>query len=196
MTQNRLRLVNDRELVVGAVLGSMEAYDELVRRYRGGVLLVATQALGCERAEDVAQEVFLHAFRELPQLRDPDKFPAWLHTIARNRARRIAKRDCRNTPTDITLLDNLITEQSQEIAPNPADEVMRAEACATIRAFLNDLAPELQSVLYLYYYEQWPAARIAEFLSLSLTTVKWRLHTGRQQLGRRLSRLTEEMENV
>lgn len=196
MTQNRLRLVNDRELVVGAVLGSMEAYDELVRRYRGGVLLIATQVLGCERAEDVTQEVFLHAFRELPQLRDPEKFPAWLHTIARHRARRIAKRDCRSMPVDMTQMDTLITKHSQEIAPNPADEVMRAEACATIRALLQELSPELQAVLYLYYYEQWPTARIAEFLSLTLTTVKWRLHAGRQQLGRQLSRLTEEREHV
>src|ERR1051326_3962070 len=80
--QNRLQGLSDAEVAEVAQLGSLEAYDELVRRFRGAVLMVARQLLDSRQAaEDVAQEAFLLAFEGLAQLQDPAKFPSWLYAI-------------------------------------------------------------------------------------------------------------------
>src|SRR5207253_4867108 len=95
-TQNRFQCLDDAAVVEIAQMGSLAAYDELVRRFRGAVLLVVGQIVSSrEGAEDVAQEVFLLAFGGLSQLQSPAKFPAWLYAIARHRARRVARREGR-----------------------------------------------------------------------------------------------------
>ncbi|HZO87444.1 MAG TPA: sigma-70 family RNA polymerase sigma factor [Chthonomonadaceae bacterium] len=191
--QQRLQYLSDRELVGIARLGSLEAYDELVGRFRGAVLFVAEQILGSrEMAQDVAQEAFLLAFRSLPQLQDPAKFASWLYAITRHRARRVATREGHNEAVEASSLERLMTAQGGERAASPLEAVLRSESQASVCALLDELAPELQIVLHLFYYEQWPAVRIAEFLSLPLTTVKWRLRSGREQLRRRLVESLEE----
>ena len=191
--RRRFQFIEDRELVEIAQLGSREACDELVCRFRGAVLLVARQNLNSvEEAQDVAQEAFLCAFRALPQLADPAKFAGWLYAITRNRARRVGLRERRNEPTEDMQLERLMAVYSDVGTADPLDAVLRAETDAAVRALLCDLPPEIRMVLQLYYYEQWQTTRIAEFLSLPLTTVKWRLHAGRTRLSRHLTALLEE----
>src|SRR5436190_22696188 len=104
------------ELVLGALLGDLGAFDELVRRYRGGVIAVAEQVLGSrEAALDVAQEAFLLAFKALPQLEAPTHFAGWLCAIARHRARRVGARSGRLVPSELSELDRLLIEQSEEL---------------------------------------------------------------------------------
>jgi len=191
--RRRFRFIEDRELVEIAQLGSMEACDELVWRFRGAVLLAARQVLNSpEAAQDVAQEAFLCAFRGLAQLADPEKFAGWLYAITRNRARRVSLRERRSEPTEDLHLERLMDAYRDEPTADPLDAVLRAETEAAIRELLCDLPPEIRIVVQLYYYEQWPTLRIAKFLSLPLTTIKWRLHAGRTRLSRHLTLLLEE----
>ena len=190
--QGRFRFVEERELVAIAQLGSAEACEELICRFRNAAVIVAQQIVGTnEAAQDVAQEALICALRALPQLEDPAKFGAWLCTITRNRARRVASRECRHNPTEDGQLERLMTTHVGHQS-DPLDAVLLSETQRTVRMVLCDLPPEMQVVLQLYYYEQWPVARISEFLSLPVTTVKWRLHAGRTRLSRRLSVLLEE----
>jgi len=194
--QRRFQFIAERELVEIAQLGSTEACDELVYRFRGAVLLVAQQVLRSpEVAQDVAQEAFLCAFSALHQLEDPAKFAGWLYAITRNRARRVVTRERRSEATEDSQLERLMTAYVGQHA-DPLDEVLLTEMQAAVRSVLCDLPPEMQIVLQLFYYEQWTATRIAEFLSLPLTTVKWRLHAGRTRLYRHLSALLEENSDV
>src|SRR5438270_13235994 len=128
------------ELVMAALLGDLEAFDALVRRFRGAIIIVAEEMSNCrEQAEDVAQEVFLLAFKALPQLQDPAKFSSWLYAIARHRARRVSMQASRMPPTESTVLDRLILANSQEIGVHPAEEcISRAE-----RAYVPELLAEL-----------------------------------------------------
>lgn len=195
--QRRFQFISDPELVDIARMGSLEACDELVSRFRGAVLLVAEQMLRSrEAAQDVAQEAFLLAFRALHQLQDSAKFAGWLCAITRHRARRVAARESRSEAAESSELERLATGQNESHEPGPLEQALREEKRAAVRAVLADLPEEIQSVLFLFYYEQWPALRIAEFLSLPLSTIKWRLRAGRQQLRRRLDTLLEEKPDV
>ena len=66
----------DEILVVAAMVGDLGAFDTLAMRYRHGVVRAAQAIVGREDDEDVAQEVLLLAFKALPSLEDPAKFPA------------------------------------------------------------------------------------------------------------------------
>lgn len=75
----------DEVLVVAAILGDFDAFDDLVSRYRAAVVRAAQAIVGREDAEDVAQDALLLAFKALPSIEDPGKFAAWLSA---NRASR------------------------------------------------------------------------------------------------------------
>src|SRR5918995_1233462 len=78
----------DELLVVAAILGNLEAFEQLVVRYRPAVVRLAKTIVGSDDAEDVAQESLLLAFKALPSIEEPRKFPAWLSAITRHRALR------------------------------------------------------------------------------------------------------------
>lgn len=177
-----LRWADDGQLVRRARDGCRAAFDELVRRYRVGVSLTARQIVGdAGRAEDVAQEALLIALRALPTLADPTRFGSWLGAITRHRARRVARQESRFVPLEPAHLDHMQ-------APRTADTDDLADALA-------GLGEEYQAVLRLRYWEEWSVAQIAAFLSLPITTIKWRLHYARELLRRRLSRHEGEKED-
>ncbi|HZO91932.1 MAG TPA: sigma-70 family RNA polymerase sigma factor [Chthonomonadaceae bacterium] len=183
---------SDEELVLGALLGNLKAFDALVRRFRGAVVFVAQQALGSrEMAEDIAQEAFLLAYKALPQLQDPSKFAGWLYAITRNRAQRVRAREQRSEPVEASQLDCLILAHSPALVAHPAEECEQNSERAFLAKALEQLPSDYQIALRLRYYEEWPVARIAEFLMLSTTTVKWRLHYGRELLRRQLTQSRE-----
>ena len=177
--ETRLGQADDGQLVCWARGGCRMAFDELARRYRAGVYLTARQIVGdAGRAEDVAQEALLIAFRALPTLAAPARFGAWLGAIARHRARRVACQESRFVPLEPAHLDHL------QAASAPASEEL-ADAFGALGA-------DYQTVLRLRYWEEWSIGQIASFLSLPITTIKWRLHYGREVLRRRLSRPGKE----
>ncbi len=193
MRKGRIPEVDDEALVLLALLGDLPAYDELVRRYRGAVLAVAQHELRSrELAEDAAQDALLLAFKALPQLEHPSQFAAWLGAITRHRARRMAQRASRDEPTEASELDQLILAHSEELGRSPVEDLERRFRIRSIAAALEQVPAEYQTVLRLRYFEEWPVAQIADFLSLPVTTVKWRLHQGRRAVRRQLEQATEE----
>jgi RNA polymerase sigma-70 factor (ECF subfamily) len=75
----------DRELVRAAAAGSREAFDELVRRHQAAMLTLARVLTGgrCD-ADDLAQDVFVRAWRSLRGFRGDSTFRTWLHRVAVN----------------------------------------------------------------------------------------------------------------
>src|ERR1700722_1007712 len=198
---NRLSTIADTDLVRIAQVGSQEACNELVRRFRGAATMVARQIVRSEQsAEDVAQDALINAIQALPRLQEPEKFPGWLYAITRHRAQYVAIREARNVVTGDEDLDRMREHSSSDdetyLQDDPLDLLLIRERQEAVRTVLRDLAPDIQRVIYLFYYEQWTAVQIAAFLSLPLTTIKWRLHTGRRQVSSRISELLEEVYDV
>src|SRR5690242_18546902 len=99
----------DELLVIAAVLGNLEAFEQLVVRYRPAVVRLARTIVGADDAEDVAQDSLLLAFKALPTIEEPRKFAAWLSAITRNRALRFSQSESaklsKRVPLDEALLE-------------------------------------------------------------------------------------------
>jgi RNA polymerase sigma-70 factor (ECF subfamily) len=176
---------SDAELVVAAVYGEIAAFDVLVLRYRPGVLAtIARQVSQRGIAEDICQESFLLAFKALPQLSDASRFGAWLHAIARRQAIRTGRGEARAAHSP---LDELILAHSEVLGQSGWETLEQKEQQAWVREAVAQLPEEFQIVLRLRYWGEMPLERIAAYLSLPLTTVKWRLHRARALMRERLT---------
>ena len=177
----------DAELVVAALAGNTQAFDVLVNRYRRAMLTVAQQIVrNPTDAEDVVQDALLRAFESLPQLSDLNRFGAWLHSITRNRALRHYRNMGRYQPQED--MEPYLNRASDTSAEDPANVVEAESAQESVRDAIKDLQPDYQVVIELYYWAEMPQKRMAEFLSLPLTTVKWRLRKAKEQLKTILER--------
>ena len=182
MSHNQeLTEANDAELVVAALAGNTQAFDVLVTRYRRAMLTIAQQIVrNPTDAEDVVQDALLRAFEALPQLSDLNRFGAWLHSITRNRALRYYKNASRYQPQED--MEPHLNRVADTSAADPAHIVERELTQQGIRDAIQELPTDYQAVIELFYWAEMPQKRMAEFLSLPLTTVKWRLHKAKELL--------------
>lgn len=172
---------DDAELVVATLAGNTRAFDVLVLRYRRAMLTVAQQIVKKpEDAEDVVQDSLLRAFESLPQLTDLNRFGAWLHSITRNRALRFYKNTRRYQPQED--MEPYLHRNADMSATDPARIVERELTQQAIRDAVQELPEEFRIVIELYYWAEMPQKRMAEFLSIPLTTVKWRLRRAKDRL--------------
>lgn len=181
MNPDELKDAEDAELIVAVLADNHKAFDELVYRYQRGMLSVAQQVVRNPiEAEDIVQDAFLLAFEALPQLDNLNRFGSWLYSITRNRALRFMKRSSR-----IQLHEDVDAELHIEADPtstDPAQIVEQESIHEDVREAIDSLPSDFKEVITLYYWADMPQKRIAETLSLPLTTVKWRLHKGKDLL--------------
>ncbi|HEY7545388.1 MAG TPA: RNA polymerase sigma factor [Blastocatellia bacterium] len=171
----------DEVLVVASILGDLDAFDELAARYRAAAVRAAQAIVGREYAEDVAQDALLLAFKALPSIEDPSRFAAWLGAITRHRALRLSQRELARERTHVGL-----------------DEVLLSEVDALARPFVNEgeteefrlalerLPDDYALVVRLRFLDDMPLKRIAAFLGVPVSTVKWRVHRGKALMREQL----------
>jgi len=176
----------DEFLVVAAILGNLEAFDELVSRYRAAVVRTAQGIVGRELAEDVAQDALLLAFKALPSIEDPAKFAPWLYSITRHRAQRLGKQR-RSLASREVVMDELLLEGLDALAHPFVDRVDDDE----LQRALEQVPDDYALVLRLRYLDEMPLKRIAAFIGAPLTTVKWRVHQGRKLLRSQIDLLRQ-----
>ncbi|HLM24253.1 MAG TPA: RNA polymerase sigma factor [Pyrinomonadaceae bacterium] len=167
----------DELLVIAAILGNLDAFEQLVVRYRPAVVRLARTIVGPDDAEDVAQDALLLAFKALPGIEEPRKFAAWLSAITRHRALRFNKSETAHM-TKRMALDEALLEKIEALA-KPLAEKERDEAM--IKA-LDSLPSDYAMPLRLRFLDEMPLNRIAAFMGVPLSTVKWRIHHGKKLL--------------
>ena len=171
----------DELLVVAAILGNLEAFEQLVVRYRPAVVRLARTIVGDNYAEDVAQESLLLAFKALPGIEEPGKFAGWLSAITRHRALRFSKSELALSKKRVAL-DEALLEKIEALAKPIADKE-RDEAM--IKA-LDNLPSDYAMPLRLHFLDDMPQKHIAAFMGVPLSTVKWRIHHGKKLLRTKL----------
>ena len=167
----------DEVLVVAAIVGDLQAFDQLVLRYRAAVARVATSIVGREHAEDVAQDSWLLAFKALPSIEEPRKFAAWLAAITRHRAMRFGKSESKLRAQRVAL-DDVLIEKLEALSKPFTDRIEDLE----VRAALDTLPADYALTLKLRFLDEMPLERIAAFTGAPLTTVKWRVRQGKKLL--------------
>lgn len=153
------------------------AFAALVNRYQGMVYRVALSILGdADLAQDVVQEAFVAAYRQLGQLREPAAFGGWLRQIAQTHAYRLVRRQ---QPPTTTLEDELIQGHS---SLDPAVALETIEMKQRVMDAVMALPENEQVVTRMFYVNGYSQKEIAGLLELPLTTVKKRLQYARQHL--------------
>jgi RNA polymerase sigma-70 factor (ECF subfamily) len=171
----------DELLVVAAILGNLEAFEQLVVRYRPAVVRLARTIVGADHAEDVAQDSLLLAFKALPTIEEPNKFAAWLSAITRHRALRFSKSETTQMSKRVAL-DEALLEKIEALAKPVADK----ERDQSMMKALDSLPADYAMPLRLHFLDDMPLARIAAFMGVPLSTVKWRIHQGKKLLRAQL----------
>lgn len=177
----------DEVLVVAAILGDLEAFDELVTRYRAAVVRVAQSIVGREDAEDVAQDALLLAFKALPSIEEPTRFAAWLAVITRHRAFRFSKQQRAHQTGRVELDEFLLGQFGALSQPIIADDEELSRA-------IENLPADYAMALRLRFLDEMPLKRIGAFLGVPVSTVKWRVHRGKQLLREQIELLRQRGE--
>lgn len=162
--------------------GEREAFRVLVERYEGMVFDLSHQyADQPEEAEDLAQEVFLKAYRRIEDLRNPDRFASWLYGIALNRCRDYAKNVRRET-YPFSRSDWEASEVRDNGTTAQDDQLVADEQAALLWEALEDLSPTYATPFLLKYRDGLTYKAMSKQLDVSVSALKVRVHRARKKL--------------
>jgi len=165
------------EKVKQAQAGDLMAFGELVKMFQDAVYGVAYSMLGnFHDAQDIAQEAFIQAWRDLDSLKEPAKFPNWLCRIAKNRCMDFL----RQAKLDMVELEEAYT--INDPSPGPLEQVEKKELTESVLAAVRALPEKLRLTTTLFYINGYTINEVAEFLEVPAGTIKRRLHDSRKRL--------------
>ena len=164
----------ERRLVERAMHGDEEAFDTIVGRVGDSLYSVARRILrDTTLAQDATQQALLDAWRNLRQLRDPDRFEAWAYRLVVNACHAEARREGRQRG-NLRLLPH-----DEPISLDPASEIAIQDELD--RAF-RQLSVEHRTVVVLVHYLGMTPAEAAEAMGTPTGTARSRLHYALQHL--------------
>jgi len=176
--------------------GAVPDLSQIYQAYHGKVLTYAAKLFGRDDADDVAQEVFIKVGRSLPTLADPSKLTSWIYAITLNAVRDLARKRC-SSPERPGGSDSAREDGESEPAISripdgrsrtPEQTAIRNEMIACYLDYVKQLPRSYYAVYVLSEFEDLSDDDIARRLSLSLGTVKIRLHRARTRLNEALRR--------
>jgi len=171
--------VDRRELVERAGRGDHDAFAMLAAASATRLDAAARLILrDPELARDAVQNTLVRAWRDLPGLRDPEKFDAWLHRLLVNSCLDEARRR-RRRPIEV--------EISPIDEPATGDATHHLADRDLVERALARLDPEHRALVVLHYYLGYPLPEAASSLGISLPAAKSRLHRAMQGLRRTLA---------
>ncbi|HYG62036.1 MAG TPA: sigma-70 family RNA polymerase sigma factor [Thermoanaerobaculia bacterium] len=182
-------MLSDAELVAQARGGSQDAFRELVLRFERPVFsLVARMVHDPATAEDLAQEVFVKAFRRLDTYDPQRKLSSWLFKIAHNTTIDFLRRgeldtvplEAREDEGDRGSLAGVLADETAE-GPGAAAE--RRQMARSLERAIARLRPEYRESVLLFYVEGLAYQEICEITGQPLGTVKTNLHRARKELA-------------
>ena len=187
----------DGPLVDRARAGDLQAFRELVERYQNRALSIAIGVVGSrEDAEDVVQEAFLKAYRNLGSFRGQSSFYTWLYRIVFNLAIDLSRKRYRRSETNVgdhSSMDVLSHHSSGDVSdflgsvPDPDQAMQRTELGQSIARALDSLSAEHRAVIVLREIDGLSYSEISDVVGCSKGTVMSRLHHARKRLQRALS---------
>lgn len=185
---------NVKILVKKAQKGDLAAFEYLVKMYQRRVYGLSLQMLGHhDDAQDLAQEVFIRAYRSLGSFRNEADFGTWLHRITvnlcLNNKRSMGRASVVSLDEPITNEERSMQREIQDHRDDPLQSLEKLEFRESIKKTLNELSHDHRAVLVLREIHGYGYDEIASMLNCSLGTVKSRLNRARQAMVKKLKLL-------
>ena len=186
----------DNEIINRVLQGEQALYAQLVNRYQNFVFTIALRYTpNREDAEEIAQDVFVKAYRSLADFRGESKFSTWLYTIV--------------TTTCITFLrkkkipiHSLDNEHIFEVVDNQnstfrANQVEQKSKVQVINAAIKLLSVDDARIITLFYQAEQSLEEIGRIIGVDPNTAKVKLHRARQRLKEKMEKhFTEEVKDM
>lgn len=170
-------------LVAQAKAGDARAFEALVRRYRKRIFALALHITGsASEADDIAQEVFLKAFRALGQFEGRSQFFTWVYRMAVNRALN-AKRDRARRGEDTLDDPRLELAVAVDARDNPGRAAELRQTYARLLRALDSLPADMRTTVILVSLQGMSHGECAVIMKVSDGTIAWRMHEARRRLN-------------
>lgn len=187
---------NDSEIISRVLHGEQSLYAELVKRYQNFVFTIALRyATHREDAEEIAQDVFVKAYRSLADFRGASKFSTWLYTITSTTCITFL----RKKKLDVHSLDN---EKVFEVADSQnssfrANQVEQKSKTQMVNEAIRLLNPDDARIITLFYKGEQSLEEIGQIIGAEPNTVKVKLHRARQRLKEKMEKhFVQEVRDI
>jgi RNA polymerase sigma-70 factor, ECF subfamily len=175
----------EEELVLACRGGDKGAYASLVRAHARSIFAICLGMLGnVHDAEDAAQETFVRAFSQLPQLRTASQFRPWIGRIARNHCLDLLRR--RKRGSEVLAMHGAAQSNPGSHAEPHEALLLREEERIKLEGALARLPEKYRVPLMLYYFDGHSTQNVASILDLNPAGVLTRLSRARRELRRML----------
>ena len=166
------------EQVLLAQAGDREAYGRLVEQFQPTIYAVALKKMrNPTDAQELTQEVFVHAMRKLAQIRDVRSFPGWIKTIAKRMA---INRLTRRGP--IQKVEDGFLDTAAAAGVTPLESLIRTEQASELHRALDLLKPVDRATLLAFYIRGRTLKQMSREFEVPIGTIKRRLHVSRNRL--------------
>jgi len=185
--------MSDSLLIDNFMRGEQAAFNALAYRWQKKIFLFACRyTLNAHSAQEITQETFIKAFKNLPRLQNRERFGAWLYQIALNlckdryKKKKIQMVSIQELTEKSSAGQPLPRELQQDVAASPDEEIQKAELAAFIQKALRLLPEEQRVVVILKQYQGLKFTEIADILEEPVNTVKSRMYYGLSAMRKNL----------
>ena len=191
---------DDVKLIQRVLSGDDTAFAELVEKYQKQVHALVWRKIGdFHIAEEITQDTFLKAYKQLTTLKEPQRFVGWLYVIAANRCSSWLRKK-RLWTQSLEHLEQADKEQLEKAAYSEyvveENEHISGQAQRdVVKKLLAKLGESERTVMTLHYFGEMSCTEIGAFLGVSANTVKSRLHRAQQRLKKEEAMIREALDN-
>ena len=182
---------SDEKLILRFQEGDINAYNELVKRYKDRLLnFVLRYFNNVEQAEDVVQDTLIKLYTHASYYKNVAKFSTWIFTIAKNNALTELRKNKRKKT------DSLWTDDGQVIDINSNEESLDSKvqneiAIDQLNKFLDEIPENFRMAVVLRDFQELSYEEISKILEIPIGTIKSRINRGRIQLAEKMKRFKE-----
>jgi len=174
----------DNEVIGRVLQGDQNVFAELVKRYQNFVFTIAMRYMQSrEDAEEIAQDVFVKAYRSLADFKNDSRFSTWLYAITANTCNTFLRK--RKTET-YSLTDDRIFEIANTQDTMVDNRTEQKSKAALIQNAVCLLSPDDVTIITLFYKGEQSLEEIGKILGFTPNNVKVKLHRARQRLKEKL----------
>ncbi len=182
---------SDEKLILRFQEGDINAYNELVKRYKDRLLnFVFRYFNNVEQAEDVVQDTLIKLYTHASYYKNVAKFSTWIFTIAKNNALTELRKNKRKKT------DSLWTKDGQIIDINSKEESLDSKvqneiAIDQLNKFLDEIPENFRMAVVLRDFQELSYEEISKILEIPIGTIKSRINRGRIQLAEKMKHFKE-----